>query len=269
MLLVSYRYLVRSTFIGHLERPPQSAPPRCDGRPERGIRGVRLDSCPEVARKGTIGGMRPSRHIEPVTPVDIARHYIRELIYGANDGVITTFAIVAGVAGGGLSLRVVLIMGAANLLADGLSMAVGNYLSIRSHESVLESQDLPEEEAAPIRHAGATFLAFVGAGIVPLVPYMLPAFPGGSIRCLVRTDADRHVSDWCVAFVDRARAMVDGGTRDAGPRRHRRRGRVRKRQAGGGDRELSPVDDEKLRAQERVWRPAEARVDSLVTGISL
>ena len=121
--------------------------------------------------------MRPSRHVEPVTPTDIARHYIRELIYGANDGIITTFAIVAGVAGGGLSLPVVLIMGAANLLADGLSMAVGNYLSIRSHESVLEAQDLPEEEASPIRHASATFLAFVGAGIVPLVPYVLPTFP--------------------------------------------------------------------------------------------
>jgi len=127
--------------------------------------------------------MRPSRHVEPVTPTDIARHYIRELIYGANDGIITTFAIVAGVAGGGLSLPVVLIMGAANLLADGLSMAVGNYLSIRSHESVLEAQDLPEEEASPIRHASATFLAFVGAGIVPLVPFVLPTFP-----------ADRFVS---------------------------------------------------------------------------
>jgi hypothetical protein len=42
--------------------------------------------------------------------------------------IITTFAVVAGVAGGGLSLRVVLIFAAANLVADGLSMAVGNYL---------------------------------------------------------------------------------------------------------------------------------------------
>jgi VIT1/CCC1 family predicted Fe2+/Mn2+ transporter len=116
-------------------------------------------------------------HVEPIGPLQIARHYIRELIYGANDGIITTFAVVAGVAGGGLSLRVVLIIGAANLFADGLSMAVGNYLSIRSHESVLEAQDLPEEEAFPFRHAGATFLAFVMAGSVPLVPYMLAAFP--------------------------------------------------------------------------------------------
>jgi VIT1/CCC1 family predicted Fe2+/Mn2+ transporter len=70
---------------------------------------------------------------------------------------------------------VVLIIGAANLLADGLSMAAGNYLSIRSHESVRETQDLPEEEAFPLRHASATFLAFVTAGAVPLMPYMIPA----------------------------------------------------------------------------------------------
>jgi VIT1/CCC1 family predicted Fe2+/Mn2+ transporter len=121
--------------------------------------------------------MRPTTHIEPIGPLETARHYVRELIYGANDGLITTFAVVAGVAGGGLPLRVVLIMGAANLFADGVSMAAGNYLSIRSHEAVLEAQELPEEETFPFRHATATFLAFVGAGTVPLVPYMLPPLP--------------------------------------------------------------------------------------------
>ena len=120
---------------------------------------------------------RQSLHVEPANLLQAARHYIRELIYGANDGIITTFAVVAGVAGGGLSLRVVLIIGAANLVADGLSMAVGNYLAIRSHESVLETQNLPEEEAFPARHALATFLAFVSAGAVPLLPYMLPGLP--------------------------------------------------------------------------------------------
>lgn len=117
---------------------------------------------------------RESRHVEPQGALQIARHYIRELIYGANDGIITTFAVVAGVSGGGLSLAVVLIIGAANLLADGLSMAVGNYLSIRAHESVLEAEGLPEEEAAPFRHGLATFAAFVIAGTVPLLPYAIP-----------------------------------------------------------------------------------------------
>ncbi len=120
---------------------------------------------------------RPSRHVEPRGALQIARHYVRELVYGANDGIITTFAVVAGVSGGGLPLRVVLIIGAANLFADGLSMAVGNFLSIRAHESVLEAQDLPEEEARPFRHGMATFLAFAAAGAMPLVPYMLSAPP--------------------------------------------------------------------------------------------
>ena len=117
---------------------------------------------------------RPSLHVEPRGLVHIARHYVRELIYGSNDGIITTFAVVAGVAGGSLSGTVVLICGAANLFADGLSMAVGNFLAIRAHESVLEAEGHPEEEAAPLRHAFATFAAFVVAGAVPLLPYLLP-----------------------------------------------------------------------------------------------
>ena len=120
---------------------------------------------------------RPSRHVEPRGPLETARHYVRELIYGANDGIITTFAVVAGVSGGGLSPRVVLVIGAANLFADGLSMAVGSYQSIRAHESVLETQGLPEEEAHPFRHGLATFLAFIAAGILPVLPYVLPSVP--------------------------------------------------------------------------------------------
>jgi vacuolar iron transporter family protein len=114
---------------------------------------------------------RASIHEEPRGAVAIARHYIRDLIYGANDGLITTFAVVAAVSGGALSTRTVLIVGMANLLADGLSMGVGNYLSIRSHESALTALGRPEEEARPARHGIATFLAFVVAGAVPLLPY--------------------------------------------------------------------------------------------------
>jgi VIT1/CCC1 family predicted Fe2+/Mn2+ transporter len=111
-------------------------------------------------------------HREPSTAADIARHYVRDLVFGANDGLITTFAVVAGVAGGALSWRATLIIGSANLIADGLSMAVGNYLSIRSNEGVLAAQNLAEQEARPARHAVATLLAFVSAGVVPLLPFV-------------------------------------------------------------------------------------------------
>jgi vacuolar iron transporter family protein len=103
----------------------------------------------------------------------IARHYIRDLVYGANDGIITTFAVVAGVAGGSLSHTAVLVIGAANLAADGLSMGVGNFLSIRANESARVADNLPPQEIHAWRHGLATFGAFVVAGAVPLAPYTM------------------------------------------------------------------------------------------------
>ena len=123
---------------------------------------------------------RPSRHQEPQGTVAFVRHYSGDLVYGANDGLITTFAVVAAASGAALTARTVLIVGMANLFADGLSMGVGNYLSIRSHEGALAAVGRPEEEAFPARHGAATFLAFVVAGFLPLLPYALGAsIPGG------------------------------------------------------------------------------------------
>ena len=120
---------------------------------------------------------RDSLHVEPHGLRATTQHYLRDMVYGANDGLITTFAVVAGVEGGALTRRAVLVVGLANLLADGLSMGVGNYLGIRAQESVRRSLELPEEEARPVRHGAATFLAFVVAGALPLVPYVLSAWP--------------------------------------------------------------------------------------------
>ncbi len=120
---------------------------------------------------------RPSIHIEPSGAVAVARHYLRDLVYGANDGIITTFAVVAGVAGGQLAAAAVLIIGAANLAADGVSMGVGNFLAIRANESARAAQDLPEEEAFAWKHGLVTLAAFVVAGAVPLLPYVLPINP--------------------------------------------------------------------------------------------
>lgn len=61
-----------------------------------------------------------------------SQSYLRDWIYGGIDGVVTTFAIVSGVVGGQLSSLVILILGFANLLADGFSMAASNYLGTKS-----------------------------------------------------------------------------------------------------------------------------------------
>lgn len=71
--------------------------------------------------------------------------YIKSLIYGGLDGIITTFAVVAGVAGASLTAGIVLIMGFANLIADGLSMAIGDYLSTKA-EAEYQSTERKREE---------------------------------------------------------------------------------------------------------------------------
>lgn len=58
--------------------------------------------------------------------------YLGDAVYGALDGIVTTFAVVAGVAGASLSSTLILVLGLANLLADGTSMAAGNYLGRKS-----------------------------------------------------------------------------------------------------------------------------------------
>ena len=63
--------------------------------------------------------------------------YLGDFVLGAVDGAVTTFAIVAGAAGAGLSNGVVLVLGLANVLADGFSMAAGNFLRARSDQQVL------------------------------------------------------------------------------------------------------------------------------------
>ena len=55
--------------------------------------------------------------------------YVKSLIFGGLDGIITTFAIVAAVAGSDMDPDVVILMGIANLMADGISMGLGDYLS--------------------------------------------------------------------------------------------------------------------------------------------
>lgn len=85
--------------------------------------------------RGTLRELRANH-----TPSAIARRlagpmrysYLRDFVYGAVDGAVTTFAVVSGVAGAELAGSIVLILGMANLIGDGFSMAVGNFLGTRA-----------------------------------------------------------------------------------------------------------------------------------------
>lgn len=158
--------------------------------------------------------------------------YIGDVIFGANDGIVTTFAVIAGAAGAGLDNIVVVILGFANIVADGLSMGLGNYLSNKSEadyargqrqkeqweidnlrenevdeirvifaswgftgdlldrsvEQVTRNREawvdimmkhelgiMEEDSGKPLKRGIAIFLAFVTAGIIPLLPYLLNA----------------------------------------------------------------------------------------------
>jgi VIT1/CCC1 family predicted Fe2+/Mn2+ transporter len=71
--------------------------------------------------------------------------YIRDAVYAASDGIVTTFTIVAGVTGAELSPAVILILGFANVFADGISMAAGSYLGTKSESDHYKGERAREE----------------------------------------------------------------------------------------------------------------------------
>ena len=76
--------------------------------------------------------------------------YIREIVYGGTDGIVTTFAVVAGFAGANanaasIPLLAVVIFGLANLFADGVSMALGSFLSTRAEIDLYKNEEKKEE----------------------------------------------------------------------------------------------------------------------------
>lgn len=105
-----------------------------------------------------------------------------EFVYGAIDGTVTTFAVVAGAAGAGLSSPVIVVLGFANLIADGFSMGASSYLSAKSKRDLKirqhteagtehEPHDVSHGES-PLKDGVTTFASFVLVGFVPFMLYV-------------------------------------------------------------------------------------------------
>lgn len=105
------------------------------------------------------------------------KQYLAQFVYGAIDGSVTTFAVVAGAAGAQLSSTVIIILGFANLLADGFSMGTGAYLSSKSEHDLMEREgkEHDDNEITPTGDGIATFISFVVVGFVPIVVYVADA----------------------------------------------------------------------------------------------
>jgi len=104
------------------------------------------------------------------------RLYLPEFVYGGIDGAVTTFAVVAGAIGAGLSSSIILILGFANLFADGFSMAISNYLSTKSQTEIhirhKDYQNIKHLGKHPVKCGFATFFSFFIIGLIPLISFV-------------------------------------------------------------------------------------------------
>ena len=106
--------------------------------------------------------------------------YLGEFVYGGIDGCVTTFAVVAGSVGADLNSSIILILGFANLLADGFAMSIGAYLSAKSerdneikHVGTLKDKEKILTEKSPKTKGLVTYISFLLIGVIPLFIYVI------------------------------------------------------------------------------------------------
>ena len=108
------------------------------------------------------------------------RRYLPQFVYGGIDGAVTTLAIITGAIGASLGPAIILILGFANLIADGFSMGVSEYLSSQSerdlHRRHKDARRYKVKATHSIKNGIATFISFIIIGFIPLFPFVLALF---------------------------------------------------------------------------------------------
>lgn len=104
--------------------------------------------------------------------------FIAQFVYGAVDGTVTTFAVIAAAAGSGLSSNVVIVLGLANLIADGFSMGASAFLSDQSENDLDRRRRRRHVHNRPLSDGIATFVAFVVVGFIPMIVYIVDVVAG-------------------------------------------------------------------------------------------
>lgn len=114
----------------------------------------------------------------------IERH-LSEVVFGAMDGTVTTFAVVAAAVGAGLSSTAVIILGVANLVGDGFSMGAGAYLSAKSGRDLKRRDKRVVKGHSPLVTGLVTYASFVIVGSTAILVYVVDA--------LLNLQLDRYV----------------------------------------------------------------------------
>lgn len=112
--------------------------------------------------------------------------HLRDIVYGGLDGTVTTFAVMAGATGANLPTSTIIILGLANLFADGFSMGMGCYMGEKSEQQFNEQKKIRHAKNSPALSGLITFFSFVVVGFVPIIPVIfLPSFGFKEILILV------------------------------------------------------------------------------------
>jgi len=93
--------------------------------------------------------------------------YTPDFVYGGIDGTITTMAIIAGSIGAGFSPQVILVLGIANVLADGFSMGISRYLSAKAERK------MGIKGPKPFMAGLMTTISFILIGLIPLLSFII------------------------------------------------------------------------------------------------
>lgn len=101
--------------------------------------------------------------------IGIKADVIRDEIFGATDGVISTLAVIAGVAGATSNNFIVLVAGASAMVAEAVSMGFSAYSGAKAREALLGKR-----VHKPVSEALLFWLATMGGGLVPLLPFLIP-----------------------------------------------------------------------------------------------
>lgn len=102
-------------------------------------------------------------------PQSVSASWIRNFIFGVDDGLISTVGLLSGIAAAGVPKSTIILTGLVLIFVEAFSMGIGSFLSEQSAEEYIEKKETPFKW--PLTDSVIMFLSYLGAGIIPLAPY--------------------------------------------------------------------------------------------------